>query len=86
MQVFIRINNGNIVLSNQILNTSNSLTLRLMEVNLVFCEYVSTQWRRSWGNYRIEGLNPKATMMVNERLKVRSFTIKSANNDGVTAH
>ena len=57
-----------------------------MKANLIFCEYVSTQWRCPWSNHRIKGLNAKATMMVNERLEVRSFTIKSANNDGVTAH
>ncbi len=86
MQVFISINNSNIILSNQILNTGNLLPFRLMELNLIFCEYLSAQWRRSWSNHRIKSVNTKATMMINKRLQVGSLAIKNTNRDGVTTH
>ncbi len=86
MQVFISINNSNIILSNQILNTGDPLPFRLMELNLVFCKYLFAQWCRSWSNHRIKSVNTKSTMMINKRFEIRGFTIKNANDDGETAH
>ena len=57
-----------------------------MELNRIFCKYLSAQWRRPWSNHRIKSVNTKATMMINKRLEIRGFTIKNANYDGETAH
>ncbi len=42
MQVFISIDNSNIILSNQILNAANPLSFRLMEFYSIFSEYIPT--------------------------------------------
>lgn len=86
MQVFISINNGDIILTNQILNSGDPLTLRFMEDNSISRKYFATQRRSSWGNHWIKRINTKAPMVINKRLKVGSFAVKNTNRNSETAH
>ena len=86
MQILVCINNSHIILSYQLLHTTNSLPLRLIELNAVSFKDLTTQWRRPRRNHRIERINAKTSMVINKRLKIGSLTIKNSNNDGVTFH
>ena len=57
MQVFVGINNGDIILTNQILNRTNSLTIRLMESNSISRKNLATQWRSPRGHHRVKRIN-----------------------------
>ena len=86
MQIFISINDGDIILTNQILNRADPLTIRLMEYNSISRKNFATQWRTLRGNHRIKSINTKTAMVVNERLQIRSFAVKYTNYDGEAAH
>ena len=86
MQIFISINDGDIIFTNQILNRADPLSLRLVEDNSISRKYFTTQRRSPWGNHWIKSINTEASMVINKRLKVGSFTVKNTNRNGKTAH
>ena len=86
MQIFISVNDGDIILTNQILNKADSLTIRLMKCNSISRKNFATQWRTFRGKHRIKSINAKTAMVVNERLQIRSFAVKDTNYDGEAAH
>ena len=86
MQIFIGINDGDIILTHQILNRADPLTIRLMKCNSISRKNFATQRRAFRGNHRIKSINTKTAMVVNERLQIRSFAIKDTNYNGETAH
>ncbi|MGB1774804.1 MAG: hypothetical protein ACPHGV_00525 [Synechococcus sp.] len=64
VQIFISINDRDIILANQLTNSTNFLALNLSEPKSIPSQDLTTQGRRTWRDHKVKLINTNFLMMI----------------------